>query len=79
LVGLADPAKEVARLEKQAGKLEKDLAACTSRLSSTKFLEKAPEPVVEKVRAEKQEAEEKLKAVSVRLALMKELLEKQVA
>lgn len=79
LAGLADPAKEVARLEKQAGKLEKDLAACTSRLGSSKFLEKAPEPVVEKVRAEKQEAEEKLKAVSVRLALMKELLEKQVA
>eukprot|EP00894_Picocystis_sp_ML_P004177 jgi/Pico_ML_1/54694/g569.t1 len=79
LAGLADPAKEVARLEKQAGKLDKELAACMGRLGSSSFLEKAPEAVVEKVKAEKQEAEEKLKAVSDRLALMKELLDKQMA
>eukprot|EP00894_Picocystis_sp_ML_P003748 jgi/Pico_ML_1/54265/g4638.t1 len=79
LAGLADPAKEMARLEKQAGKLDKELAACMGRLGSSSFLEKAPEAVVEKVKAEKQEVEEKLKAVSGRLALMKELLDKQMA
>lgn len=41
VVGLFDPEKELARLAKQKGKLEKDLEGLVNRLSNAKFMAKA--------------------------------------
>jgi valyl-tRNA synthetase len=47
LEGLVDIEKEVQRLNKQIEKIEKDVAKLSSKLSNKKFLENAPEDVVE--------------------------------
>jgi len=74
LAGLADPEKEIGRLSKQAEKLEKTIQGLAGRLSSPKFVEKAPEKVVQGVRDEMGEAEEQLKMVNERKAQMEALL-----
>lgn len=58
LSGLIDPVKERARLEKQSAKLEKEIGKLTGRLSSKGFVDKAPEAVVAKARAELEELED---------------------
>jgi len=73
LAGIVDPAKESARLEKQAAKLEKEIGGLAGRLSSPKFVEKAPEEVVRKSEAELAELRERLAAVAARLEQMKAL------
>jgi valyl-tRNA synthetase len=73
LAGIVDPAKESARLEKQTEKLEKEIGGLAGRLSSPKFVEKAPEEVVRKSEAELAELRERLAAVAARLEQMKAL------
>ena len=73
LAGIVDPAKESARLEKQAAKLEKEIGGLAGRLSSPKFVEKAPEEVVRKSEKELAELRERLAAVAARLEQMKAL------
>ena len=58
LAGLIDKEAEAARLEKEIGKLEKNLAGITAKLSNAKFVDNAPEEIVatERERARSNEA-----------------------
>ncbi len=58
LAGLIDPEKERKRLEKQAGKLNKEIEKLAGRLKSKGFVEKAPAELVEKAKAELAELED---------------------
>ena len=74
LSGIVDPAKEIARLTKQAAKLEKESQGLAGRLNSPKFVEKAPAAVVEKSKKELSELEEQLASVKARMEQMEVLL-----
>ncbi|MEO0568275.1 MAG: valine--tRNA ligase [Pseudomonadota bacterium] len=66
-----DVAEEKARLEKTLGKLEKELGGLRGRLKNPKFVESAPEEVVEETRAnlaQREEEEAKLRAALERLS-----------
>ncbi|MCA9485775.1 MAG: valine--tRNA ligase, partial [Nanoarchaeota archaeon] len=52
--------KEKERLAKEKEKLEKQIASLKSRLSNPQFVEKAPQELVEQIRAQLKEAEDKL-------------------
>ncbi|GAB6094328.1 valine--tRNA ligase [Desulfatiferula olefinivorans] len=60
LKGVIDFDKEAARLEKAIAKLEKEVDGIAKKLDNPGFVGKAPEDVVEKVRAQHREAREKL-------------------
>lgn len=68
LAGLFDAAKEIDRLQKQAGKIEKELMGLQARLSNSKFVDKAPKKVVNEVKATAAEAAEQLAAVKEKIA-----------
>ncbi len=71
LEGVIDIAAEQARLAKTLEKLEKDLNGLRGRLSNPKFVDSAPEEVVEETRelmAQKDDEAGKLKAALARLA-----------
>ncbi|MCO8146161.1 valine--tRNA ligase [Rhodovulum tesquicola] len=71
LAGIVDVAAEKTRLEKSLAKLEKELAGLTGRLNNPKFIDSAPEDVVEETRdlaAAKQDEAAKLRAALARLA-----------
>ncbi|TCM84574.1 valine--tRNA ligase [Rhodovulum steppense] len=71
LAGIVDVAAEKTRLEKSLAKLEKELAGLMGRLNNPKFIDSAPEDVVEETRdlAEaKQDEAAKLRAALGRLA-----------
>ncbi|MBK1635222.1 valine--tRNA ligase [Rhodovulum adriaticum] len=71
LAGIIDVAAEKARLEKSLAKLEKELGGLQGRLKNPKFVESAPEDVVEETRdlaAAKSEEADKLRAALARLA-----------
>jgi valyl-tRNA synthetase len=71
LADVIDVAEERARLEKTLGKLEKELTGLRGRLDNPKFLESAPEDVVEEARANlraREDEEAKLRAALERLA-----------
>ncbi|SIS52764.1 valine--tRNA ligase [Phaeovulum vinaykumarii] len=73
LQGVIDVAAEKARLEKALAKLQKDLAGIHGRLSNPKFIESAPEDVVEEARERQAalgEEGDKLAAALARLAEM---------
>ncbi len=59
--------RESQRLRKDLAAAEKDLAATSGKLSNDAFLAKAPEPVVAKIRARKQVAEEEIARIDARL------------
>ncbi len=65
--GSIDIGAEIARLRKDLAAAEKDLAATSGKLSNDAFLAKAPEPVVAKIRARKQVAEEEIARIDARL------------
>ncbi len=70
LKGLVNVAEEMARIEKNIARIEKDVAALQGRLSNQKFVDSAPEAVVDKVRsdlAENQAKLDELKASEARL------------
>ena len=59
LEGVIDFDKEVKRLEKELGKNTKELLIVQKRLNNDSFLEKAPEEVIQKVKSQHTELEEK--------------------
>ena len=58
------------RLEKQSGKLVKEIEKLTGQLSSSGFVEKAPKAVVDKARAELTELEDQLPKVQSSLHVL---------
>ncbi|WP_114964793.1 valine--tRNA ligase [Alkalilacustris brevis] len=73
LAGVIDVAAESARLEKALGKLDKELGGLRGRLSNAKFIESAPEDVVEETREAarvKEDEAAKLRAALDRLAAL---------
>ena len=67
LAGLVNLQEENKRLEREIGKVANDLAAVQRKLGDAKFVERAPEEVVEKERERAAQLEEK------RLSLEKSL------
>ena len=59
LEGVIDFDKEIQRLEKELEKNTKELLGVQKRLNNDSFLEKAPDQVIEKVKAQHAELEEK--------------------
>jgi valyl-tRNA synthetase len=59
LAGVIDLAAEAARVEKELGKLEQDLAGIEKKLQNPAFVQKAPPEVVDKDRARADELREK--------------------
>uniref|UniRef100_A0A7S3R9D9 valine--tRNA ligase n=1 Tax=Dunaliella tertiolecta TaxID=3047 RepID=A0A7S3R9D9_DUNTE len=68
MAGLFDAEKELARLNKQRTKLQKDYDGVTARLSNTKFLEKASQEVVAEAKAQQAEAAEKLAMIDAKVS-----------
>lgn len=66
--GTIDIAAEIARLRKDLAVAEKELAGTSAKLGNEAFLAKAPAPVVEKITARKQIAEEEIARFTARLA-----------
>lgn len=70
VAGLLEPAKELARLGKQAAKLQAELGVATARLSNPSFADKAPPAVVAKAREAMEQLQAQLAAVAVKQAAM---------
>jgi valyl-tRNA synthetase len=71
LEGIIDIGEERARLEKTLAKLEKELGGLRGRLSNPKFVESAPDDVVEETRdnlAAREAEADKIRAALARLA-----------
>ena len=71
LKGVVDFAQEAQRLEKEIGKLAKELAGLDKKLSNAGFLAKAPAPVVAEVREKQAQMTEKVAKLSATLAKVK--------
>lgn len=67
LKGLFDAAKEILRLEKQQEKAQKELSGLEGRLSNSKFVDNAPEKVVQEVRDQAAELREKVDLIQQKL------------
>jgi len=65
LAGLIDLGAETGRLNKEAAKLEGEISKVEKKLSNPKFLEKAPDEVVEGEREKVSEAKAKLEKVQI--------------
>ncbi len=70
LEGLIDIEVEIKRLKKENENLKKDLNKIENKLSNEKFLQKAPENVVQKEKNKQKEYISKLKAVKERLNIL---------
>ncbi|MEB3067645.1 valine--tRNA ligase [[Mycobacterium] vasticus] len=66
--GTVDVAAERRRLEKDLATAHKELAATSAKLGNAEFLGKAPEAVVDKIRARQQLASDEVERISARLA-----------
>ncbi|MFS4438531.1 valine--tRNA ligase [Paracoccaceae bacterium GXU_MW_L88] len=73
LADVIDVAAEEARLEKSVAKLDKEIKGLSSKLSNEKFLEKAPEEVVQDQRDRLAEVEEEAANLRGALARVKEM------
>jgi len=71
LAGLIDPVKERKRLEKQAQKLGKEIEKLAGRLKSKGFVEKAPEALVDKAKAELKQLENQAAKIEGSLEALK--------
>jgi valyl-tRNA synthetase len=63
-----DVAAERRRLEKELAAAEKELAQTAAKLDNAEFLAKAPDAVVEKIKARQQVAREEVERITARLA-----------
>ncbi len=68
LAGLVDLDKEIARLEKEAGAVSRELERVSGKLANESFLAKAPPEVIDKERGKESELNQKLAAIERRLA-----------
>ncbi|MGW0160571.1 valine--tRNA ligase [Mycobacterium sp. NPDC003323] len=68
--GTVDVAAEKRRLEKDLAAAQKELAQTAGKLGNAEFLAKAPEAVVEKIKARRQLAEEEVERITARLAAL---------
>ncbi len=66
--GTVDVAAERRRLEKDLAAAEKELAQTASKLDNDEFLAKAPDVVVEKIKARQQVAREEVERITARLS-----------
>ncbi len=66
--GTVDVAAERRRLEKDLAAAEKELTGTTGKLGNEAFLAKAPQDVVDKIRARQQLAREEVDRITARLA-----------
>ena len=73
LAGLINIDDEIARLEKEAAKLQDEVNRVEKKLSNEKFVAKAPEAVVEAERAKGKEYTDQRQAVLERIATLKTL------
>jgi valyl-tRNA synthetase len=73
MVVVVDFAQEIQRLEKEIGKLVKELTGIEKKLSNPGFLSKAPEPVVAEVREKEGLLSEKKKKLTATLEKIKAL------
>jgi valyl-tRNA synthetase len=73
LEGIIDFSKEAQRLEKEMNKLTKELAVVSKKLGNDGFLNKAPNDVVEQVKAKHAGLEEKQKKIESNLNRLKEM------
>ena len=73
LEGLIDPAEEIARLEKQKAKLSKEIGGLEGRLKNPKFVESAPDEVVEEARENLAARQEEMTAIDAALDRLREL------
>jgi valyl-tRNA synthetase len=75
LEGVVDFAKEGDRLEKELGKMDKEISAVTKKLESRGFIEKAPDEVVAKVKDRFKDLTEKREKTEKNLERVKEFQE----
>jgi len=61
---LVDKEKELARLKKEQGKVQKDLDFLEKKLSNQGFLAKAPEKLIEAEKAKLAKAQEKIEKLN---------------
>ncbi|WP_299470626.1 valine--tRNA ligase [uncultured Roseibium sp.] len=73
LAGVIDLSAERARLQKEIGKLEAEISKTEKKLSNPKFVEKAPEDVVEGEREKVAESKVKLEKVQVAMNRLAEI------
>jgi valyl-tRNA synthetase len=73
LEGIIDFDLEARRLEKELNKLTKELATVTKKLANRNFLDKAPQDVVEKVKAKHEGLQEKQQKLEAHLNKIKDL------
>lgn len=74
LAGLFDAAKDIQRLEKQQEKAQKELSGLEARLSNSKFVDNAPEKVVQEVMAQASELREKVELILQKLEQARALM-----
>ncbi|GAB3731095.1 valine--tRNA ligase [Amycolatopsis oliviviridis] len=70
LSGTIDVAAERKRLQKDLGAAEKELAQAEAKLGNQAFIDKAPEPVIGKIRARKETAAADIERINARLATL---------
>ncbi|MBX9978366.1 MAG: valine--tRNA ligase, partial [Mycobacterium gordonae] len=68
--GTIDVAAERRRLEKDLAAAQKELASTAAKLGNADFLAKAPEAVVDKIRARQQVAQEETDRITAKLAVL---------
>ncbi|MEA1969051.1 MAG: valine--tRNA ligase [Thermodesulfobacteriota bacterium] len=73
LAGVINFDKEEKRLEKEIGKVTKELLSVSKRLSNESFLDKAPEDVVAKVKEQQSTLEKKNDKLKINLVRLKEM------
>jgi valyl-tRNA synthetase len=74
LKGLIDAPAEIAKLDRERGKLEKEMQRIQGKLSNEKFLSKAPADVVEKEKQKHEELQVRLDKNAESAARLKKLL-----
>jgi len=67
LAGLFDAAKEVARLQRQRAKLEKDQAGLLARVSNPRFAQSAPPAIVAEANAQAKELADKIALIDEKI------------
>jgi valyl-tRNA synthetase len=73
LAGLIDKDAEIARLDKERAKVQKNLELCSAKLSNPSFVDRAPAEVVDKERARVTEMEVTLKELETQLDKIRKL------